>query len=101
MSLDRLVDVARTRGPGWDDERARRVLDAVRVGQDRRTSRNNLARRSAGVVSGAALVLLMLRGLGSPAVASTTSSPETQHGEELASQVDALDALGDGGYGRD
>ena len=103
MKIDRFVDSARDAAPGWSEERAGRVLEDTLVEQRRRTTRNKVARRVAGVVSVAAFAVVMLRGFASPASAASTPRAEVTYEthEALASQEDAFNARSDGGYGRD
>lgn len=91
MKLDRFVRSAREAGPGWDADRAARVLDGLIVTQARRAARQRLARRGAVVLSGAALVFVLVQRL----AAASVSIPEP-----LAAQDEPAFA-GDGGYGRD
>lgn len=105
MKLDRLIESARSGAPSWDEARAARVLEGAVVEGTRRAERTRLARRSAGVImSGGALVVLLVRGVASPAVAAPAPSVtevQVQPGETVASHDELPTWSGDGGYGRD
>jgi hypothetical protein len=100
MKLDRLVDVARSEAPAWDDARAAKVLGSTLRAHERRALRRKIVRRATAAASAAAMVfVLLLRGAtgAAPATARPAATGDAADVPELL----AAAASTDGGYGRD